>query len=297
MEKLGVTVHQIRLAKGLTQQEVYGGIVSRSFANRFEHGQNDIGASKLFMVLDNLGVSADELRFIQRGYQPTELDQALAQTRAYYEQLNFPALATWVREHRNSPTAHEQLVASYNNLLLRAYDHKHVQLTPTTQVVYDHLLNTETWTLQELKLIDALVPLIASKEGLAALSQLTAKVEKNCRHYLTRWGDPWRTYEILLDYYGTLFQVDLNYQNFAAAKRIKVKLDYVAPASLTWDGRLVRQIWLGIWALFFGDAAAGQATIDEVLALERRYRPTIDNTLYQIVAVRTKQARAYRQKR
>lgn len=45
MTNIGETIHQIRLSKGLTQQEVYSGIISRSFASRFESGANDIGAS------------------------------------------------------------------------------------------------------------------------------------------------------------------------------------------------------------------------------------------------------------
>lgn len=32
MTNIGETIHQIRLSKGLTQQEVYSGIISRSFA-------------------------------------------------------------------------------------------------------------------------------------------------------------------------------------------------------------------------------------------------------------------------
>lgn len=69
MATIGETIHQIRLTKGLTQQEVYNGIISRSFASRFESGANDIGASKLFAILDNLAISADELRFIHQNYQ------------------------------------------------------------------------------------------------------------------------------------------------------------------------------------------------------------------------------------
>ncbi|WP_225829485.1 helix-turn-helix domain-containing protein [Lactiplantibacillus plantarum] len=139
MTNIGETIHQIRLSKGLTQQEVYSGIISRSFASRFESGANDIGASKLFAILDNLAISADELRFIHQNYQPSAYDQALWTIRHAYETLNFPALATWIREHRHSPHAYEQLIASYASILMLSYDHRSVDVTTTTQPAFDHL--------------------------------------------------------------------------------------------------------------------------------------------------------------
>ncbi|MFT8461518.1 MAG: hypothetical protein ABF670_07465 [Liquorilactobacillus ghanensis] len=48
MEKVGITVRKIRLIKGMAQKQVYAGIISRSFANRFESGENDILSEKLF---------------------------------------------------------------------------------------------------------------------------------------------------------------------------------------------------------------------------------------------------------
>lgn len=116
MTTIGETIHQIRLTKGLTQKEVYSGIISRSFASRFESGANDIGASKLFAILDNLAISADELRFIHQNYQPSSYDQAFWTIRHAYETQNFPALAAWIRNHQHSPHAYEQLIASYASI-------------------------------------------------------------------------------------------------------------------------------------------------------------------------------------
>ncbi|CAM3148542.1 helix-turn-helix domain-containing protein [Lactiplantibacillus plajomi] len=296
MTAFGQTIHQIRLTKDLSQQAVYSGVVSRSFANRFERGQNDIAATKLFKILDNLGISADEFRFIHRNYQPTPLAQALLQVERYYQQQNFPALATWVREHVNSPRSYERLVASYGDILLLAYDHSRIALTKTARIAYDHLRQTKTWSLQELKFVPVLVPLLASSEGVAALPALTRKVEQNCQRYQTAWGDPLHALPVLTNYYGTLFQVTLNYHDYAAAKAIKSKLLALDTQRLTWDERLSRQLWLGIWALFFGDAVAGQQTLDEITALEDRFRPTIDQSVYEIIRIRTKQARDYRAK-
>ena len=39
MEKYGLTARHIRIDKGLLMKEVYGGIVGRTFAYRFERGE------------------------------------------------------------------------------------------------------------------------------------------------------------------------------------------------------------------------------------------------------------------
>lgn len=294
MKAIGLTVHQVRLAKGLTQQEVYGGIVSRSFASRFESGSNDIGASKLFAILDNLAISADELRFIQQSYQPSPMEQALAQIHQYYAAANFTALTDWVRDHQHSPRAYEQLVASYASILLIAYDHEAVHLTVATRPAYRHLLTAKTWTVQELKLANLLIPIIATTDGLPALAPLTTKMEKNCQRYQTQWGDPFNVLDNLIEFYGSLLQTYLNFHDYDNARTLKSKLKTIEAEHLNWDGRLSRQLWLGLWECYFGDWDLGQSLIDEVIAVEERHHPRIDNSLFAIRNVRVKQAREYR---
>lgn len=295
MTTIGETIHQIRLTKGLTQKEVYSGIISRSFASRFESGANDIGASKLFAILDNLAISADELRFIHQNYQPSSYDQAFWTIRHAYETQNFPALATWIRNHQHSPHAYEQLIASYASILLLSYDHRSIGVTTATQPAFDHLRQAKTWTLQELKLVPVLIPIITTVDGLAALAPLTTHMEANCARYQTAWGDPFHVSNDLLDFYGSLFQGELNFHDFQSAKELQTKFAAIDSHQLNWDGRLSQQFWLGIWALYFGDWQTGNQLLDEVVALEAHHHPRIDNTLFAIRNVRTKQAQTYRQ--
>lgn len=295
MATIGETIHQIRLTKGLTQQEVYSGIISRSFASRFESGANDIGASKLFAILDNLAISADELRFIHQNYQLSPYEQALATIQQAYRAQNFPAMADWIRDHQHSDRAYEQLVASYASILLQTYDHRSIPLTSATRPAFDHLRQAKTWTRQELKLIQLLVPIVATVEGLPALTPLTTKMVTNCTRYQTTWGDPFHVLNDLIGYYGACFQVQLNFHDFDAARELRAKLTAISSQQLNWDGRLDQQFWLGIWALYFGDWQAGNTLLDEIFALEARHQPRIDNTIFAIRRVRTQQARAYRE--
>lgn len=295
-EGLGVTIRKLRLAKGLPQAAIYGGIVSRSFASRFESGQNDISASKLFEILDNLAVSVDEFRFIQQHYQPSALDQALSQTDRYYEQQNFPALSDWIQAHRQSPHAYERLVASYMQIKLLSFDRAQISLTAAVRPAYQHLQATPTWTLQELKMANVLVPLTLNEAGIAGLNRLTAKMELNCQRYRTPWGDPFKVLGELLEFYGSSFQVLLSAKAFEPARALKLKFNAINPAELDWDGRLSQQVWLALWACYFGDWQAGQTTLTEIMAIEKQQRPFLDNNLRSIIQVRTAEAKNYREK-
>ncbi|MFC6293927.1 helix-turn-helix domain-containing protein [Lactiplantibacillus daoliensis] len=291
---LGVTIKQLRLAKGLTQAGVYGGIVSRSFASRFESGHNDISASKLFEILDNLAVSVDEFRFIHQHYQPSPLDQALSQANRYYEQQNFPALSQWIRSHAKSPRAYDRLVASYMQIELLSFDRAEFAMTDAVRPAVQHLQQTPMWTLQELKFVNLLVPLTMHDAGLTGVAQLRTKMELNCQRYCTPWGDPFRVLGELLAFYGTTFQVLLSGKAFDQARQLRPKLLAITPAELDWDGRLTQQVWLALWECYFGNWQAGQDTLSEIMAVEKQQRPFLDNNLRSIIQVRTAEAQQYR---
>ncbi|MFC6201590.1 helix-turn-helix domain-containing protein [Lactiplantibacillus nangangensis] len=293
---LGVTIKQLRLAKGLTQAAVYSGIVSRSFASRFESGHHDISASKLFEVLDNLAVSVDEFRFIHQHYQPSPLDQALSQANRYYEAQNFPALSQWIKSHAKSPRAYDRLVASYMQIKLLSFDRAQFAMTAAVRPAVQHLQQTPMWTLQELKFANVLVPLSMHDEGLTGVTALMTKMVLNCQRYCTPWGDPFRVLGELLAFYGTVFQVLLSGQAFDQARQLRPKLLAIAPAELDWDGRLTQQVWLALWECYFGDWQAGQDTLSEIMAIEKQQRPFLDNNLRSIIQVRTAEAQRYRKR-
>ncbi len=295
MPTFGQTIRQLRLAKGLSQKSVYQDIVSRSFATRFERGDNDISATKLFAILDNLGVTANEFRFIHQGNQPSGLERALTTTERYYAAQNFPALADWIQAHRTSPHTYDRLVASYNTIRLITFDHADVQLNSTTRPAYDHLQAAPSWTLRELPLAQLLIPIVAANDGLTALPALTHKMTTSCARYQASPQLAAQANDALLSYYGSLFQTELNFHAYSSARALKEPLLAVDVHQLTWDGRLTQQVWLGIWHLYFGDWTTGEALVNAVLVLETRYHPHIDNPLFAIVRLRTTQAHQYRQ--
>lgn len=295
MKKIGLTIHKIRLEKGLTQKEVYTDIVSRSFASRFEKGSNDIGASKLFLILDNLAISADELRFIQQNYQPSPLEQALLTITKDYAAQNFPAISNWIEHHQHSTHGYDKLVSSYASILLLAYDHRSIAITESTRPIYQHLQQAKVWTIQELKIVNIIIPIVATTDGLTALKLLTTQMETNCLRYQTKWGDPFNVLNHLIEFYGALLQTYLNFHEYETAQKLKAKLITIDVHNLNWDGRLSQQFWLGIWDLYFGNWSTGNELVNEVIALEKQHKPRIDNTLFAIRDIRIQSAKKYRQ--
>ncbi|EAE3053520.1 Rgg/GadR/MutR family transcriptional regulator, partial [Listeria monocytogenes] len=74
MGSYGELIREIRLSKGLTQKEVYTGIISRSYAIGFEKGKHEITLSLFEEILKRIMVSLDEFFFIYREFSSTEDD-------------------------------------------------------------------------------------------------------------------------------------------------------------------------------------------------------------------------------
>ena len=68
----GEVVRKIRLSKGLTQKEVYLGIVSKSYAIEFEKGNHSISATLLLDILERLSLDMDEFLYISQDYRLNE---------------------------------------------------------------------------------------------------------------------------------------------------------------------------------------------------------------------------------
>lgn len=68
MGSYGELIREIRLSKGLTQKEVYTGIISRSYAIGFEKGKHEITLSLFEEILKRIMVPLDEFFFISETF-------------------------------------------------------------------------------------------------------------------------------------------------------------------------------------------------------------------------------------
>ncbi|GHP15044.1 transcriptional regulator [Lentilactobacillus fungorum] len=294
MPAIGQTVKKIRQIKGFTQKEVYSTIVSRSFANRFERGLNDVSATKLFQILDNLSISLDEFRFIHNNYQQTKVQALQDQLIHAYEAHNLQIMGKIVADYKTSRDLGLRSVAATGEILIEAYHSKTVSMTPEINNLWDQLAAAKTWTIREIKLADVLFVIAVSTGQVALIPKIFAKFETNCLKYLPNGHDPFNLSDELMNMYLTVFQIQLNLTHFEQAKQLAKKVGAIDAHLLTANGRICQQLIVGIANLYFGNEEAGQRILRAIEQFEALYTPAIDHNVIGIIQIRKKWAKKYR---
>jgi len=288
MEELGTTIKQIRQAKGLTQKEVYSGIVSRSFATRLENGDHDITATKLFDILERLGVTANEFRFIQNDYRPDDVENLRSQVMLAYDQQNFPQLSHLAQRYGQSKNPAERRMATIAAVLLTAYSHRHATLTPDMERLWQQIMYTKSWTLQEIRMGPILMALIGFKD--ATIPETIRKMHQSCDRYVSESADPFHVMDLRLSFDLVALQVLLSHKDYNQAREFKIELMSGHLEHLTSEGNLTLQLCLCIWTWFFGDPS----TADQQANLLRQLKVArIDPGIHAILASWQQEAKRY----
>lgn len=294
MKTIGQTVKMIRQIKGFTQSEVYSGVMSRSFAHRFENGENDISAAKLFKILDNLSISANEFRFIQNDYhEPTATSLKRRLLRAYNGH-DLQTMGQIIAETQKSSRLSYKSVAAMGQILVVTYYSKTFTVTPAMENLWDTLFASQTWTLEEIRQAQILLPIAVSRHQEKLISEIVDRFENNCRQYLQAVDDPFHIADELMDLYLSLFQIELNLAQYQSAKEILNKIRQVNTLDLSWNGRFQQQLITAVWQLYFGSEKKGLALIAKLVAVENLYSPPVDHNLLAIIKVRKRLAKQYR---
>ncbi len=297
MEQMGITVRKIRQIKGLSQKQIYSGIVSRSFATRFERGDNDIQSEKLFKILNNLAVSPNEFQFINNNYKQPLMDSLLAEIYEMYDNHSFSALSQWIKKHKNSNSSEEKYAVAYAEILMFTFDHATMPVTDSTYVLLVHLLEETTWTLQEIKIVKIILPLIVKNPDFSvSIEELTSKFEKNCRKYLIEERDPFHVLNELVSFYSIAFQIYLNIRKYSLAKEMKTKFLKINENQLDLEGKITLKFWLAIYELYFGDFANGEKIIGQLENMQKLFSDKGQLNIKTIFEVRRKDSLNYRKK-
>ncbi|WP_125767462.1 helix-turn-helix domain-containing protein [Lapidilactobacillus wuchangensis] len=297
MLKIGPQVKAIRTIKGLTQKEVYQGVVSPSFAIRFEQGRNDMKATSFLAVLANLGVSPDEFQYLLQGHQVSPVVAARLQIDTWYGEHNFEALSQWISDQKTATNPQVKTLVALAEVLLISYDRFIGEPTPSMQALWQQLSQTKTWTLQEIKLVRYLIPALrVLTSDPTALNKLQQKMMTNCQIYLVKNGDPFQIKSELVDFNAMLFQEYLNRHDYQAAASIQSAFTQFENTGLSWDTLISQRFWLAIWQLYFGDATAGREVIAKINQLQQLFPQRPDRNLDAIYRYREPDARHYRQR-
>ncbi len=291
MSTIGSTLKQIRQAKGVTQKEVYGAIVSRSFASRLESGQHDLAAEKLFAILDRLGVSANEFRFIQNDYQPTATELARSQVMLAYDQQNFPRISHLAAQYAHSENPAEQRIAVVANTLMMAFDHRTMVITPAMETLWQQVALTKTWTLQEIDFGSILLVLTSLKH--TPIAATIRKYHLACDRYVSAAADPFHVMDSRASFDLVALQQLLSEKDYPAARAFKSQLLAGHTEHLTSDGILDQQLSLWLWESYFGETARAQSLGD---ALRQMPTPRFRLGIHALLRAWEDRAKLYHQR-
>lgn len=176
--EMGKLIRVIRKNKNLKSKDVYKDILTRPAISRFERGQSDTTAEKLFQILRNMNITLEEFYFQYNGN--AESDDFLtvdAYTEAYYAK-DLSKLADLERDAkmRYEETANIKFLhyAAIIHLFQRKLSYQPVS-NEHFSIIRDYLVACETWGYYEVvlftnsldffpaDLIDALYPTVKLK--------------------------------------------------------------------------------------------------------------------------------------
>ncbi|EAE1629878.1 Rgg/GadR/MutR family transcriptional regulator, partial [Listeria monocytogenes] len=160
MGSYGELIREIRLSKGLTQKEVYTGIISRSYAIGFEKGKHEITLSLFEEILKRIMVSLDEFFFIYREFSSTEDDSFwidFAELSGVNDVVGMQALLDKITLERTEQTEvrkailHTRIQTINHYLRTNVFDESNIS-DEYKKIIHDYLWKMQTWTLEEVRI-------------------------------------------------------------------------------------------------------------------------------------------------
>lgn len=156
----GETIRKIRLKKGFSQKEVYGDIISKSYAIEFEKGKHQIASNILIQILDKLSMDIDEFLFIANDYQLNEKNNYnhIYQSLANKQDISGLNLLLEDLKKKTGKLNNIRIAEVRSRIRILTHFkkfgtyHAGVVLECDRQVIASYLVDVESWTLHEILL-------------------------------------------------------------------------------------------------------------------------------------------------
>lgn len=157
-ELIGLTFKKIRTNKSISQKEVYSGIVSRSFFQKFEKGQHSISVEKFQLLLNRINVSYDEFMYTHHNKLLTTDHYLVEIFEAYWAQdaNTLMELHHTLRFSAN-PT---EVFLSRVALLFSSILSRQSEEDWDFEFIFEYLDKISSWTFFETKLFNNLMSII-----------------------------------------------------------------------------------------------------------------------------------------
>ncbi|MDR2276663.1 MAG: helix-turn-helix domain-containing protein [Vagococcus sp.] len=156
----GPSIRDIRLKKGYSQKEIYQDIMSKSYAIEFEKGSHNISSYLLMEILNRLSLDLEEFLFIYNNYSLNTYSDYIYKLSKFsnaHDEENLRDLLASLANQSDSISQVRcaeircritmiQQIKRYDSFSLADFS------LSDQSLIQNHLLNIETWTLQEIQL-------------------------------------------------------------------------------------------------------------------------------------------------
>ncbi|MEQ6996742.1 Rgg/GadR/MutR family transcriptional regulator [Enterococcus casseliflavus] len=265
----GETIRQIRLKKGFTQKEVYGTIISKSYAIEFEKGKHQIAANLLLQILENLSMDIDEFLYIANGYRLDEQNSYNHRYTQYSNKHDINQLQILLQELQQTSSQLNKVriaeVRSRIRMLQCLAEHgvyrKRAVLECDRQTIISYLVDVESWTLQEIQLFGNTIDLLDNDHNFLFFK----KVSKMLEYYI----DMEKGREIYCALLINLIEYTLKHQQYDATEVLVVQLKLLATGYKEFFHQTVCKFFQGVLLLRTGDKKAGKTITTKMLAIMR----------------------------
>ena len=166
MKNLGKVFKELRESRKISLRKATGGRFSASLLSRFENGQSEISAQKLFVALESIHANVEELLFLARDFHHDANSEFRNQLFKAVNPKDLTSLHTlYQREYQQIPFSKDKQEHILNAILIKSYMKaidKTVTLTSEEErVLHDYLFSVEIWGLYELSFFSSCSPLLS----------------------------------------------------------------------------------------------------------------------------------------
>ena len=166
MKNLGKVFKELRESRNISLRKATGGGFSASLLSRFENGQSEISAQKLFVALENIHANVEELLFLARGFHQDAYSEFRNRIFEAIDPQDLTSLRTlYQREYQQLPFSKDRQQHILNAILIKSYmktiDETVTLTSEEERVLHDYLFSVEIWGLYELLFFSSCSPLLS----------------------------------------------------------------------------------------------------------------------------------------
>ncbi|MGG0731542.1 hypothetical protein [Bacillus paramycoides] len=153
---LGEVFREIRESKNLKLLDVCGVDLSLSQLSRFERGECEISAYKLFSALEKINVSVEEYILAINNYQKNYIDELFSKLNEYHLQNNVKMMKSLLEQEQDKiKNSEKSIYAEINCLLIsvriQQIDPAFIIYNNDKEKLVDYLLSVNDWGYYELQ--------------------------------------------------------------------------------------------------------------------------------------------------